>query len=143
MKLKRITAVVLVFATSMLQSGVTVASQGNVRQVQPEMYGGIVVDNTITPAGQDFYQYFVAAWRDMALSERYAIAIHERPSARRGTQIWVEFAQRRVFQVALPSGRSAIRSLSEQAVELTAQKVADVDIERLLFRDPDMGADEI
>jgi curli production assembly/transport component CsgE len=31
------------------------------------------------------------------LSERYIVSIHERPSARYGSLIWVEYEQRRVF----------------------------------------------
>ncbi len=108
-----------------------------------EMYGGVVTDETVTVAGQDFYQYFVTAWRERDLSERYAISIHERPSPRWGTRVWIEYAQRRVFQAQLPTGRAGIRALSEQAVEMAYQKVADIEVERLLFRDADMGADEI
>lgn len=107
-----------------------------------ESYGGIVVNQTITVAGQEFFQHFVASWRERALSERFAIAVVERPSARWGGQIWVEFAQRRVFQAPLSSARSGLRSLSEQAVELVYQTVVDTEAERLLFREADLGADE-
>jgi curli production assembly/transport component CsgE len=108
-----------------------------------EQYGGLVANQTVTVAGQDFYQYFVAAWRDQDLSERYAISIHERPSARWGSRIWVEYAQRRVFQALLPTARAAIKALSDQAVAVAYQKAADAEVERLLFRDVDLGADEI
>lgn len=107
-----------------------------------ESYGGVVVNQTITVAGQEFFQYFVAHWRERELSERFAIAVVERPSARWGGQIWVEFAQRRVFQAPLSSARSGLRSLSEQAVDLVYQTVIDTEAERLLFRDADLGADE-
>ncbi len=113
------------------------------RRALQEMYGGVVVNQTVTVAGQDFYQQFVAGWRDRALSERYAISIHERPSARWGARIWIEYAQRRIFQAQLPTGRAGIRALSDQAVEIAYQQVTDIDVERLLFRDADLGADEI
>ncbi len=113
------------------------------RRVLQELYGGVVANQTITVAGQDFFQHFVAAWRDRDLSERYAISIHERPSARWGTRIWIEYAQRPIFQAVLPTGRAGIKTLSEQAVELAYQKVADIEIGRLLFRESDLGADEI
>lgn len=107
-----------------------------------ESYGGIVVNQTVTVAGQEFFQYFVAHWRERALSERFAIAVIERPSARWGGRIWVEFAQRRVFQAPLSTARAGLRSLSEQAVELVYQAVIDTEAERLLFRDADLGGDE-
>lgn len=107
-----------------------------------ESYGGVVVNQTITVAGQEFFRYFVALWRERELSERFAIAVIERPSARWGGQIWVEFAQRRVFQAPLSSARSGLRGLSEQAVDLVYQTVIDTEADRLLFRDADLGADE-
>jgi curli production assembly/transport component CsgE len=108
-----------------------------------ESYGGIVLNQTITVGGQEFYRQFTALWRDKPLAERYAISIHERPSARWGSQVWVEFAQRRMFQSALPSARSAIGALSERAAETAYQNVVDTDVQRLLFRNDDLGRDEI
>lgn len=113
------------------------------RKTLQELYGGVVANQTITVAGQDFFQYFVSAWRDRDMSERFVVSVHERPSARWGSQIWIEYGQRRVFQASLPAGRAGIKALSEQAAEAAYQKVADAEVERLLFRDPDMGSDEI
>lgn len=107
-----------------------------------EQFGGVVTDQTITVAGQDFYQYFVALWRDKPMSERFVIAIRERPSARWGNEIWVEYAQRRVFQAVLPANRSNIKAISTEAVEITYQNVVDTEVQRLFFRDKDIGPDE-
>ncbi|RZI41778.1 hypothetical protein EGT07_16900 [Herbaspirillum sp. HC18] len=116
------------------------ASPSTLRQ---EAYPGVVVNQTVTVAGQDFYQRFVAAWRERDLSERFSISIHERPSPRWGSQIWIEFAQRRIFQSALPGGRGEIQALAEKAIETAYQLVADAEVDRLLFRDADVGPDEI
>lgn len=62
-----------------------------------EEIGGITTDDTVTLVGQDFYDAFSKAWIQMPLSERYIVSIHERPSARYGSLIWVEYEQRRVF----------------------------------------------
>lgn len=124
------------------------SSQGHganeaVRVFPSDRVGGIVADQTVTVAGQDFYQQFVAAWRERDSAERYAISIHERPSARWGSQVWIQYAERKVFQAALPAGRVNIRQLGEQAAEITFQKVTDAEVERLLFRDVDLGPDEM
>ena len=108
-----------------------------------EQYDGIVTDQTITVAGQDFYQYFVALWRDKPLNERFAVAIRERPSARWGNQVWVEYANRRVFEVVLPPNRSNIKAISEQAVEISYKNAVDAEVQRLFFRDLDIGPDEM
>lgn len=119
----------------------TSSSGGGVRDA--EDYGGIVINQTVTVAGHDFYNYFVAAWRDRDLGDRYSVSIHERPSPRWGSQVWIEYAQRRVFQVSLPGGRAGIRLLGEQAVEIAVQRIVEIDVQRLLFREADIGLDEI
>jgi curli production assembly/transport component CsgE len=112
-------------------------------RLQEERYGGVVVNQAVTVAGQNFYQCFVASWREKETSDWYEISIHERPSARWGSQIWIEYAQKRVFQASLPSALSHIRALSEQAADIAYRRIADVEIERLLVRETDVGPDEI
>ena len=128
---------------TLVQAGQPAVADGNAISVRQEAYGGVVANQTVTVAGQDFFQHFVAAWRDRDLSERFTISIHERPSARWGSQVWIEFAQRRIFQAALPTSRGGIRSLAEQAIEVAHQLIGDAEVDRLLFRDVDVGPDEI
>lgn len=103
---------------------------------------GVVTVQTVTIAGHDFSQYFLAAWRDKEGSEHYTLSINERPSARLGSEVWIGYAQRRVFQTRLPPARAAIRSLSESAAEAVWQTVLQTDVERKLLRDADLAPDE-
>lgn len=103
---------------------------------------GIVTSRAITVAGHEFSDYFIAAWRDKPDSERYAIAILERPSARLGSQVRIDFAQRPVYQTRLPPSRAALRSLGEQAAELAYQAVQAADAQRVLIKDADVAGDE-
>lgn len=109
---------------------------------EPEPAAGVVTVQTVTIAGHDFSQYFLAAWRDKEGSEHYTLSINERPSARLGSEVWIGFAQRRVFQTRLPPARAAIRSLSENAAETVWQTVLQTDVERKLIRDADLAPDE-
>lgn len=113
------------------------------RPIQSDAYDGVVVNETITLLGNDFYRAFVAVWRDKPLSDRYAITIGERPSVRWGTQVWVEFNRRRVYQSFLPPARSRVAGIAEQAAEIAYQNVFQSETQRLLFRDPDLGPDEL
>jgi curli production assembly/transport component CsgE len=106
-------------------------------------YDGVVVNQTITMAGHDFFQAFVAAWRDKPDTEKYTLTVVERPSVRLGTQVWVEFSRRRVFQAALPPARARIAGIGEAAADLAYQNVVESEIQKQLFRDPDLGPDEI
>ena len=135
------------FSNHSLANGAS-ASQSNTAnigqmQTPQSLYAGVVVNQTLTMVGQDFYQHFVTAWRDKPLSERYTLSVHERPSARLGSQIWVEYANRRVFQTFLPPTRVRTKEAGLDAVEVAYQSIVDTDVANLFFRDPDLGPDEL
>lgn len=108
-----------------------------------ESIHGIVTNQVITLVGQDFYNAFVSAWRGTPLSERYNISIYERPSARWGSLVWVEFQHRRLFEAFLPPTRNRIRPIAERAADQAYHNIVQADLDRLLFRDPDLAADEM
>ena len=128
----------IIIAATVLGLGAAAAAS----PAEPEPAAGVVTVQTVTIAGHDFCQYFLAAWRDKEGSEHYTLSINERPSARLGSEVWIGFAQRRVFQTRLPPARAAIRSLSENAAETVWQTVLQTDAERKLFRDADLAPDE-
>jgi curli production assembly/transport component CsgE len=105
--------------------------------------GGIVTNQTLTLVGQDFYEFFSESWRDQPLSERYIVSIHERPSARWGSLVWVEFEQGRVFEAFLPPARVDVKVVAQRAADTAYQNVVQADIARLLFHDADLAADEM
>ncbi|WP_158936892.1 CsgE family curli-type amyloid fiber assembly protein [Burkholderia sp. S171] len=108
-----------------------------------EEIGGIVTDDAVTLVGQDFYAAFAQAWIQMPMSERYMVSIHERPSARYGSLIWVEFEQRRIFEAFLPIARANVRPVAQGAAASSLQTVIQADIARLLFHETDLGSDEL
>jgi curli production assembly/transport component CsgE len=101
---------------------------------------GVVTTQAV--GGHDFCQYFIAAWREKDGSDRFTLAIRERPSARRGSEVRIEFAQRRVFDMRLPASRAAMKSLGEEAAEQTYQAVLQADAERRSINDADLAPDE-
>lgn len=112
------------------------------RASEATLLGGIVTDQTITPAGQDFYKIFTALWHDKPLNERFNIAMRERPSARLGNWIHIEYGNRTVFQALLPTARGNIRALGERAVDIVYENISAAETARLLFRDDDLAGDE-
>ncbi len=123
-------------------SAAQAATEDGAAQPQ-ELYAGVVLDQTVTVVGHEFYQYFAALWRDRETSERYAISIHERPSARLGSQLWVEYAQRRVFQIVLQATRANVKEISREAADIAFQNVMDIEVQRLMSRDRDLAPDEL
>lgn len=103
---------------------------------------GIVTNQAVTVAGQEFCRHFIAEWRDKPGSERYTIAIGERPSARWGSQVWVEFAQRRVLQLQLPPARAGLQALAASAADSVYESILDIERQRQLVHDADLARDE-
>ncbi len=121
------------------------AAHADVDNQEPlsDSLGGIVTTDTVTLAGEDFYSAFARAWSANPLSDRYIVSVHERPSARYGSLVWVQFEQQRVFQAFLPIARSNVRAIAESAAAIALQNVMQADISRLLFRDADLATDEL
>ncbi|EKS70933.1 MULTISPECIES: CsgE family curli-type amyloid fiber assembly protein [Caballeronia] len=137
-------------AASSLDKSATLAGTARSRTVDIEgkqalddTLGGVVTTDTVTLAGQDFYTWFAQAWGAIPLSERYIVSVHERPSPRYGSLVWVEYGQRRVFQAFLPIARSNVKPIAEGAAQIAFQNVMQADLTRLLFRDADMAMDEL
>jgi curli production assembly/transport component CsgE len=113
------------------------------RQTQ-DLILGVVTDQTITGIGRDFYQGFLATWRDYGAEvEQFNLAIYERPSARWGSLVWIEKDRVRLFQMFIQPGRGNYTKLGEQAAQQVYRRVGQVEIEKLLFKDPDLGDEEL
>lgn len=109
-----------------------------------EEFSGFIVDRTITHFGAEFARAFAAAWRTQPAVQAVDLAIVERPSARFGSVVYVEYRQRAVARVFLYAGRGAsIRPLAASAAEYVAAQAADDALARLLTSDPDMAKDEL
>ena len=117
-------------------------AQARARPADP--YSGVVVNNTITFIGQEFYQTFVANWRDEPNVENFTVTVHERPSARWGSLIFIEYENRELFRAFLsPGRRDFVRQAAADAARFIYQRVVDLEVQRLLFRDPDLAQDEL
>ena len=103
---------------------------------------GLVTCQAITVAGHEFCAYLGIEWRDKPDSERYTIAIRERPSARWGSQVWIDYAQRRVYQTQLPPARAGLKELGASAAESVYQAILELERQRKFIRDADLAPDE-
>lgn len=113
------------------------------KSVFDDPLAGVVVNRTVTVLGKDFYQFFSAYWREKDISGEFSISIHERPSARFGSEVWVQFRQKTMFRTFLPPARSATKKISAMAVDVVYQNIADSEVERVMVRSPDLGPEEM
>ena len=104
---------------------------------------GVVVNRTITVQGQEFYQFFSMRWSYIAGDTSYTLSVHERPSARWGSEIWVEYRRDRVFHMFLPPIRSETKAISQEAAELVLESIQEMELQRALFFSDDLGPEEM
>lgn len=117
--------------------------QKAVEKIFEEPLTGVVVNRTVTVLGKEFYRHFANFWRYSPQSNRYSISIHERPSARFGSEVWVLYRQQRVFHTFLPPARPATKEISQYAVEYVIDNLARRELERFATPDPDLGPEEL
>lgn len=104
--------------------------------------GGLVVGQTMTLAGRAFYDSFASAWRDKDAEGTFTVAITERPTARLGSQVFVDYGNRRLFQIFLPPNRTLIPAIGADAAAQVYQSILDYQLAQF-FGDPDLGRDEL
>ncbi|GAB3438936.1 curli production assembly/transport protein CsgE [Massilia solisilvae] len=110
---------------------------------QQDPVEGILVNQTVTVAGQEFHAAFAAMWADKPGVAGYAVLVRERPSAARGTTIEVEHAGRLLFRAFLPPTRAQVRPLAAQAVDAAYDAALASQVQPLLPADGDLAPDEI
>jgi curli production assembly/transport component CsgE len=109
-----------------------------------EQATGFVVDRTMTNFGAEFLREFALAWRAQGSHEGVDLTIVERPSARWGSTIFVEYNGQAVARVFLRAGSStSIKPLAQNAASYMAGRVAENSLAALFSQDLDLGKEEL
>lgn len=88
-------------------------------QTEPELeLNGLVVDRTITINGHEFYRYFNMAYESPFNISQYNLTIHEKPSARWGSRIWIQTDGKILFQAFVHPGRAKLKLIAEDAANI-------------------------
>ncbi len=80
---------------------------------------GLVVDETQTKLGHDFYDLFYQKWDSPQLPNDFTIVITEKPIPSLGTQVSIKINDTEIFQNRLQSRYEQIEELAEYAVQLS------------------------
>ncbi|MGJ7456557.1 CsgE family curli-type amyloid fiber assembly protein [Halomonas sp. MA07-2] len=104
---------------------------------------GVIVDRTITMTGKTFFRQFSQLSLDRPVIGNANLAIHERPSARWGSQIWITEGNRIIFEATMPPRLSEIDDYVEIAIEQVENLVIQRTIMQALENDPDLADEEI
>lgn len=104
--------------------------------------GGLVVGQIVTMNGRAFYDSFASAWNEKDEVGRFSVSVTERPTARLGSQIIINYGNRRMMQMLLPTNRSQIPTIGADAAAQVFQGILDYQLTQF-FGDPDVGRDEL
>lgn len=79
---------------------------------------GLIVDETVTKAGRDFYQLFYSKWEAPPSAKNFTINISEKPARGLATVLMIDINENRVIETPLQPRYDIIESISEQAVQI-------------------------
>ncbi|MCQ4320779.1 CsgE family curli-type amyloid fiber assembly protein [Stutzerimonas stutzeri] len=118
-------------------------AQAALGQVEGEAeLSGLIIDNTITRFGHDFHRYLSFQLQDASALEA-DLVVRERPSARWGSLIWVEYGQRTVYRRFLQPNVAEIEDIATQAAQLILEEVNRSKLQNLLQDTFDLDRDEL
>lgn len=112
-------------------------------QAEKDLIDGLIINRTITTLGWNFYRAFTAVWTAKYSKEHFSLVIYERPTARWGSEIWINYGQTRVFHSFLPPARSQTELISRAAVEAVYKSATEIKIQRALYADNDLAPEEM
>ena len=79
---------------------------------------GLIVDETVTKSGRDFYQIFYSTWEAPPNANNYTISISEKPARGIATILMIDINDNRVVETPLQPRYDIIESIAEQAVQI-------------------------
>ncbi|MCO6056681.1 curli production assembly/transport protein CsgE [Pseudomonas sp. MOB-449] len=127
--------------TPLLATLVLLCALGTARADEEEIMG-FIVDYTISHIGRDFYRSFSERLRDTSKLD-FNLVVRERPDARWGSLIWVEYEQRVLYRQFLPPNTAELKPTAYAAADLVLEAIAQQKLQRLLQDTHDLERDEL
>ncbi|MNZ35414.1 curli assembly protein CsgE [compost metagenome] len=103
---------------------------------------GFLVDDSISHIGHEFYRYFSDRMRDTSRLD-FNLVIRERPDARWGSLVIVEYEQRVVYRRFLSPNTSELRTVASDAADFVKQQIVRSKLEAQLQDNTDLEKDEL
>lgn len=103
---------------------------------------GFIVDNSISRVGHEFYRYFTERLRDTSKLD-FNLVVRERPSARWGSLVWVEYEGRTLYRNFLAPNTSQLQSVAHEAADLVREEITRQKLENLFQDTFDLERDEL
>jgi len=103
---------------------------------------GFIVDDTISHIGHDFYYAFSERLRATSPMD-FNLVVRERPSARWGSLVTVEYQQRMVYRRFLAPNTTELKDEAYAAADWVRAQIVQRKLETLLQDTTDLERDEL
>ena len=103
---------------------------------------GFIVDDTISHIGHEFYYSFSERLRAISPMD-FNLVVRERPSARWGSLVTVEYQQRLVYRRFLPPNTVDLKDDAYNAADWVRGQIVQRKLEALLQDTTDLERDEL
>jgi len=104
---------------------------------------GVVVNQTFTRQGQDFYRLFTQGVQEQELLQTRLLSVVEKPSRRSGNRITVFSGQTLLFEGILPFKIEKLASFTTQVLDTVTANLAAMMLESTEMTGADMAPNEL
>jgi len=87
---------------------------------------GLLIDETLTKIGRDFYDIFYRQWSAPAAANNFSILIKEKPVPGLGTLITIEINDEEIFSRRIPPRYDVVENFAKYAVYQAQQHLLEV-----------------
>ena len=103
----------------------TLIDQGNDPSERDFVLNNLVMDETLSKMGQDFYRFFNDNWNPPETDESFTIYINEMPSPGMGNMIQVKINYDEIFRQRISPKQEYIKQLAQMAVRQSENYIAN------------------
>ena len=89
------------------------------------LLNNLVMDNTLSKMGHDFYEYFYEQWDPPETDQQFTVHINEKPAPGMGNMVMIKINYDEVFQSRLSPRQRAIEKIAQQAVGQSENYIAN------------------
>jgi curli production assembly/transport component CsgE len=89
------------------------------------LFRSLLVDDTKTKTGKDFYDLFYSSWEAPKEAKNYTITVSEKPFRLTTTLIVVSINDNTVYQAILQPRQDIVEGLSADAISITQSYLAN------------------
>lgn len=103
---------------------------------------GVLVDRTLTVVGKNFYRTFSQIAMEHPIISGATLAMHERPDARWGVQLWITEGSRVYFRTQLSPRLGDAEEIARQAIDIVEEAILKQRLSAAMNPSADLGKEE-